>query len=394
MYKFIISISVIIGFASCIELYDPEVGEYLSTLVVEGFVSDRIGASEIKLSTSFAYDENSGNAVSGAKITIEDDNGGQFEFSELEAGIYKSNDSAFKGNAGNSYRLLIALLDGQSYESNWELLKPSPQITSVEYEIVEQLQNEPGSESLLVANFFVNTEDPSESTKYYKWTWEETFEFALTSPSRIRVAGSGGDEVIRVPFDDFEGNSCYKTVLSNQIYIATTENLLENKITRMPIHSFGNTSPRLAFQYSILVKQFAISKENYLFLKKIEEINEGRGDLFDPIPNEIFGNIKSSGDQSSPVLGFFGVGGISEQRIIVYRDDIPREFAPIRGPHCVSDTIPLNFTLLSNSIANGRKVLYEYHSIIGVGNIGYILTDAPCNVCSASESTNVKPDFW
>lgn len=397
--KTVACIIFLIGITSCVELYEPEIGEYESSLVVDAVLSDQAASSQVKLTESFNYNEASGEPISGAAVIAEDDQGGLFEFEEDAPGIYLLNPDIYEGVIGRNYRLTILLSNGASYASDWEEMKASPDISSIEYEVSQKLQDIPGSLPVPTVNLYVNTEDPSNQTKYYKWSWVETYEFAITSPSRIEVDFQGdatGSSAIvrRLPFDEFEGNRCYKSEDSEGIIIATTENLNENKIARMPIHSFNNMSPKIAFKYSILVKQQVISKKYFLFLKKVQEINQGTGSLFDPIPNEVFGNIKSTNESTRPVLGYFGVGGVEEKRLFINRAEIPKEFAPIRGPECKSDTIPLELSCLYQRTVNGSQVLADYYNVVGLGNIGFILSSPPCNECIATNSSNIKPIFW
>jgi hypothetical protein len=179
------------------------------------------------------------------------------------------------------------------------------------------------------------------------------------------------------------------------VIIATTENLTQDVIKDLPLHFVDNKTMRLSARYSLLVKQYAISKTYYQFLKKVKEVNQTSGSLFDPIPNEIFGNVRSSDGKDLPVLGYFSVAGVAEQRTFIERIDVPRIAVPF-SPRCVNDTISYNFRTLYSKVgnANGRLEVYDY-LYNDFGNItGFVISEKSCTRCAETGATNQKPDFW
>jgi hypothetical protein len=71
---------------------------------------------------------------------------------------------------------------------------------------------------------------------------------------------------------------------------------------------------RLVFQYLLIVRQFAINQDAYVYYQSVQENNEFSGSLFDQQKGSIYGNVKSIDDKSLPVLGYFEVAGVSENR--------------------------------------------------------------------------------
>lgn len=386
-------------FVSCVETYEPVPGTNDQILVVDGLVTDLYQPVKISLSYSFSLDEEEGQPVESAEIVIEDDLGNSVRLNEVEPGVYSTDPVPFEGEAGRLYRIIIKTADGNSFASDFEQLKRPPEIAEVYYKVEEVIPGDPSLNPIRGLQFYLDTEESSDEVSYFLWEFEETFQYGNQFPARITVdfgAGPGGndDEIIPVPFDEFEGLNCYKTLPSQRIIIGTTEGLSHNRIEGMPVHFVDDTTPKLYIKYSFLVKQYAISKEFYNYLEILSETNQSTGSLFDPIPNEVFGNVKSTDGKNIPVLGYFGVGGVSTSRIFVTREDLPLGFSAPIGPSCLNDTLPLNFNRLYERLKPGNMVLYDYHRNLFGFILGYLLTEPECSVCSANEATNQIPDFW
>lgn len=384
---------------TCVEPFEPEVGEYDSTLVVDGIFSNSDEPSIVQLSRSFAYADNEGAPIEGAELTIEDDQGNSTSLTETRPGVYETEPTTFKGQIGRSYRLLILTPDGEDFESDWGIMKAAPPIETLRFQFEERAPDDPLRNPLPGMQFLVSTKDPENNTKFYRWEFVETYEYGLQYPAVIGVEfsdrpGTGDDEIFFVQLEDYEGFRCWKTEESTRILIASTENRTEDVIEDFPIHFVSNTTPRLYRRYSLLVKQYAVSKASYEYLRIIKETNQTTGSLFDAIPNELFGNIKSSNGKDIPVLGYFSVAGISTARTFIDREDIPLGVLVPFGPVCALDTIPLSFGSLYNQIKFNNRVLFNYEYSPFGNPINYILTKPDCAECSALEATNVEPDFW
>ena len=385
---------------SCVEPFEPEVGDYESTLVVDGLFHDGDSPSIITLSRSFGYNEEEVQFIENAIVVIEDDQGRSSQLEEASPGVYQTDPDGFRGEVGKSYRLLIQA-DSEQFESDWQLMKTAPPISDIYFEIEERIPDDPDARPILGAQFYLNTKDNENQTIFYRWDWAETYIYINPYPPFIRVEFSGpmndpSASFFNITGDDFAGLECWKTNFSRDINIATTENLAEDVIEAQPLHFVDNSSPRLYLRYSLLVKQYAISEEYYRFLNKVEQLNETTGSLFDPIPNEVFGNIRSSNDQNIPVLGYFGVGGISQKRIFVVREDLPLGFSAPPSPNCRQDTVAVgDFRRLYESVENGGRILHNYLiDDISPAILGYLITVPRCAFCEENGASNVEPDFW
>lgn len=399
MKKSIYFLLLALSVYSCVEVYEPEVGEYDSTLVVDGIFTDGTDTSSVSLSRSYAYSGGEPEMITGATVIIENEQGDRTTLKESSPGKYQNDPAVFTGQPGVQYRLLVTTPDGHQFASDWERMKAAPPVGDMYYEYEEREPDDPDLNVFKGIQIYLNTGDPENNTRYYRWQYEETYRYGLTYPSVIGVKfgdppARGRDTVFNIPFTEYEGFKCWKTEESTKILTASTENYSEDLIEAYPIIYVNNRTPRLYQRYSLLVKQFAISQDYYKFLKTIEETNQTTGSLFDPIPSEVFGNIHSTDDRDIPVLGYFAVAGSSSKRYFVDRADLPLGLNPPYGPSCTVDTIPLRFSDLYNEVRYSSKVLFDYtYNLFGDPN-GYQVTDPKCARCAASGATNVEPEFW
>jgi len=392
-------ILIIIIAIRCVEPYEPEVVEYESTLVVDGFYNDSDSPSTVVISRSFGYEEDTPEYIDNAQVSIEDDQGNIMNLLPAGEGSYQTDPEIHKGEVGRSYRLLIGIQGGSQYASEWETMLAATDIGVIETEFQEREQNDPNALDQKGLQVFLSNEDTENDASFYKWEFEETYQYLLLFSPVIEVAfgsnpGNGEDVTIQIPPQSLQGSTCYKTEKSKNILIGSTEGLSENKISRAPLVFISNETARLYIKYSMLIKQFSITKEQHEYLRKVAEVNQTSGSLFDPIPNELFGNIKNIENDREPVLGFFGVGGIAEKRIFITRADTPQGFGAQLGPRCLSDTIDLDYRSLYNKIGNGSFALSKHDVNLMGTPIGFIITRPQCVYCSASDATNVIPDFW
>jgi hypothetical protein len=131
--------------------------------------------------------------------------------------------------------------------------------------------------------------------------------------------------------------------LSTTISIANTEKLTANVIYQFPLTQIPyNTSDKLIDRYSILVKQYALTRDWYEWNQKIKKNTEQLGSIFDAQPSETGGNIHCVTDPLETVVGFVGCTTETEKRIFIDRTEIPRGIISTGYEFCVPDTVAPN----------------------------------------------------
>ena len=395
IFILIFLLSLIFAFYSCIEPFKPELDnkDTASLLAVEGQVTDETGPFKVRLTKSgpvYTYqDIYKIDPVSDANVHISDDKENDFQLYPVENGWYETEDKNLKGVPGNTYTLHITDKDGSQYESTPELLLDVSDIDSVFYEEEQRTRIEGETVSLESwLNILLNTRASGNGIHYFKWEFEETWEFKMPEYVRItkhiRIEGIIIDSAYMVLLEIApEKLHCWVSEASKSILIKSTASNLSGEIKRYPLTSIGPGDDRLSTRYSILVKQFALDKELYDFFKKLEDVNETNGGMYDKIPAPVFGNIMCcSGNKKA--LGYFFASGVKTKRIFIDNLDVhvERGYSAYSGcgweyPQLIGD-------------------YYFYGKIVdGNADVGTDVwsRNKYCTDCR-ERGTDVKPDFW
>ncbi len=367
----------LIFLTSCIsEFYPPSIG-YENLLVVEAFLSDDDKPFEVSLSRTTTIDTSAIIPESGAEVQLLSEQGESYSLYEAGSGKYFSN-MAINPISGVGYQLYIRTRNGNQYESDVVTMRETPKIDSVTFQFEEK--SEAGLKGVQI---YVNTHDPYNSTWYYRWEWEETWEF-YTEYESTHIYDNG--MILRREDNIYR---CWKESESSSIKISTSTNLTEDVINKYPLLYVSTETDRLISKYSVNVKQYALSEESYNYWLELEKVTESLGTLFDPQPSTVYSNIKNVNDDSEVVLGYFDASSVEEERLFIRRGQIP----PVRIPdyylNC-EDTI-VSRGAIPGMMAFGYMLAYETQD--EMGNFVYLMSDPWCIDCTFA-GTNEEPDFW
>lgn len=357
----------------CREPFDPPIERYENVLVVDGLITDGEGPHQVRLTRSFPFTVRYPRQETGALVLVRNEAFEAYFFQEEEPGLYLS-DPELIGVPGEMYQLFVETADGEQFESEWVELKPVPGIDSITY-VFRELQEDNNGDIPYALEIRVNTRDPENKTRYYRYEWIETWEFLMPIVSSFYP-----DE-----------QKCWKSNRSSQITIATTDHLNTDLLEQYPIYAITTRDNRLAIRYSVLVTQYAMSREAYEYWKELQEVTQNTGTLFDPVPSRVEGNLSHLPDGEIPVLGRFQAEGATSRRIFIDRDEVP-EAAYIPGgfEHCRFYTTS-SPSEMEYYINRGFEFVDEYVD----GNTFYkIYSESPvCFRCTFS-GTNQRPDYW
>jgi hypothetical protein len=350
----------------CTVQFIPQTDEEKELLVVEGMITDLNRKYTIKLSKSLPLGKPIvTKPVKGGKVTVSDEKGALFNFTEIQPGKYVSDSTKFRGRVGGKYTMSVRI-NNLTYTSQAMEMKPSPPIDSVYYERV--LLAEPNYLGLKEegCQIYVDTYDPSMRCLYYRWDFTETWEFRLpySVPNRV----------------------CWKSSPSDRIFIKNTAVYDQARVSKYPLMYLTNLSDKLKVKYSILVNQYSLNETEYDYWEKLQNVSGNVGGLYDITPMAIYSNIVCNEDRTETVLGYFSVSAISQQRIFIKDrfEGIPNFYS-----YCPSDTIfgrakipDLNISVW---IIDDHVNESEPYRVIT-----FYKECADCTV----KGTNVKPSFW
>lgn len=361
---FAILLSVISG---CTMEFVPDSDVISETLVVEGMITDQDRVNRIRLSLSQPIGQmlNKKVPVTGAVVSITDDDGTVTSLTESPPGTYCTDSVQFRGLVGASYSLRV-LLGGREYETDFMEMKPVPPIDSLYYEKV--LIND-AKDTINIdegARIYADTHDPTGKCLFYRWDYSETWEYRIPYAVTKRV--------------------CYITERSDQILIKNTSPYSQAKVTRFPVTYINHETDRLKERYTILLRQYSLNEQEYNFWERVSDVSQDVGNLYDLTPSAIPGNIRSCSDPDETVLGYFSVSAVSEKRLFIkdHFYGLPHFFT-----YCATDT--LGGTLPSTGFETDYWVIEDFSDEIPPFWI--ITTYKECADCTI-RGTSEMPPFW
>lgn len=363
--------SIALCMLACRDQYPlPSEANNLKLLVVEGFLNSN-GPTSVRLSrTSNLSDPASVVAESGAQVMVEGDDNTTAILTGNNSGEYTNPQLNLKTN--QKYRLKIISADGKEYRSDFVPVQASPDVDSVHWKRTAE-----------GVKFYVSTHDPQNKTWYYRWEYLETWEIhsALLSYYVYR------DPNVVPRQDPFSIYFCWKNDLSKVILLNSSARLSQDVISAQPLHTIPIGTERISVRYSLLVKQYALTREAYQFWDILRKNTEQLGTLFDAQPSQVLSNIHAVNDPNDPVIGFISAGSFAEKRIFVKESEVApwpyrRECEPRNIPN---DSLKFYFS-------NMAWIPLEQWFIMNFF-AGYTAGLRNCVDCTVGGSP-VKPAFW
>jgi Domain of unknown function (DUF4249) len=315
--KSIITLAAVFLLSTCIDPYSPKLTGYDSLLVVDGLITDANSSYTVKLSRTFQKQNSNPSKVSDATVFISDDAGNRSFLLNKGDGKYKTDSLEFKGIIGRTYILHVQTREDVEYESAPCLMRSVPDIDSIYFEKDLELVNN-GTESQEGIKIYLDSKE-GDNNQYYQWAFEETWKFKVPEPKRFNFDMT--DSSITAVTDVKE--YCWKSRKSDEILIHSIYAGEDPHISKEPIFFIASDkSDRLLIQYSILVRQYSISEQEYDFWNNLKQVNESGGDIFAKQPFEVIGNIKNVNNPEEKVLGFFQVSAEKQKRKNILFNDV------------------------------------------------------------------------
>lgn len=378
MKKIIYSIVLIWGLFkinSCTEPYIPEVvASNNNYLVVDGFINSGGDSIKIRLSRT----TNLGDTIKdvpelSAGVTIEAENGTNYALTSLGNGQYGSLPITF--NPGIKYKLRISTAGGGLYESEFVQVKPTPAIDSVSWVRDSGI------------TISVNARDLTNNTRYYRWAYEETWQYRSYYESLYKfdyltnqVNFRNSSEMI---YD------CWSTDGSKDIIIGTTSNLSQDIVSNQRLVIIPKGSDKISVKYSILVKQYALTKEAFEYWQILKKNAKDLGSIFGNQPSTLTGNVKCISNPSEPVIGFVSISSESSKRIFINKGEVSDWGSSSNYESQCKAKIPPPDSI-SYYLQTDRTLDIAYAITGG----GYALAKNVCIDCRLNGGTTQKPSFW
>lgn len=381
-------------FFGCVEPYEIKTETFEDFLVVEALLTNELKFQEINLSRTFPLEEVVPIAETNASVIIIDDMDFEYSFSEVEPGKYIS-DVEFNALPDREYSLLITTNSGRKYSSKQEKLVQGDAIDFRLY--TQSMVNSEGAEG--VAIYYENVEPGNEDSRYFRFEYVETYKIVppYWSDEYLRVNQNGTLTLLAKENED--GKICFGSTESNEIILRNASEFSENQIEPFLIKFNKRLNAKIQSRYSLLVKQYLISREAYTYYETLKDFSESGSVFSENQPGTVLGNIYSVDNPDETVIGFFEVAKTIEKRVFFsYTDYFPDSqlfFRPyfftcnIMEPFLEANASqPLT---LAEMIEQGLVIFHAENFI--EGEPPYQVVVPKCGDCSTFADIEV-PDFW
>jgi hypothetical protein len=385
----------------CKVAYQPPVTKAPSNyLVIEGTINTNNSNTDstfFKLSRTVTIGSTTNNPELHAQITIEDGQNYSFALKDLGKGTYAAGPLGI--DITQKYRVRIKTNDGKVYLSDLEPVTYTPPIDSIGF-----IATTAGLQ------LYINTHNPANNTRYYRWDFAETWK--ISTPYISTSVSNGVLIVDRTPAQNV--HTCWASDVSTGVALASSAKLVEEVIALAPLTVIGSASEKLGVRYSILVKQYGLTSEAFIFWDQLRKNTESLGSIFDAQPSQISGNIHCITNPAEQVFGYISATNVQTKRIYINKGVLPANYQPAINIECF---VAKEDTVLDGTVPPPKKYFQTAIDLLPLGSalipIGYYVflvqaTPSParpvlytgyyavrreCADCSLRGSTT-KPVFW
>jgi hypothetical protein len=373
-------ILAVITLTGCKKPYEPPVkaapGGYL---VVEGVVNPGSDSTIIKLSHTVSISNRvTANPVLGATLTVESDRHSFYPLTEAGNGSYISTGLALDNS--RTYRLNIRTKDNKQYQSDFEPVIITPPIDSIGFNIVTVPDTG--------IQIYANTHDATNMLHYFRWDYNENWEFSAKYVSYF--ISNGLVLLERTPAQYI--SNCYTSDISSDIVLGSSAKLNQNLIFQQPITFILSGSEKIESRYRAVIRQYALTSDAFKFWTNLKKNTEQLGSIFDALPSEIPGNIHCITNPAEPVIGYLSVSTVQSKIKFIYSSQLPT-WTPNYPYSCSLDTAGTSGPNYNNLVL--YPDIYFATDPIGpiLAPVGYYYTSRACADCTIRGSLT-PPPYW
>jgi hypothetical protein len=383
---------LIIGLRCRSPYIPPASSTSVNYLHVEGVINTANDTTLITLSRTVKLSDSVNSTPElHALVSVVGTDGSSYPLTETGNGNYIYPIFSFLSNSTKQYCLKIITSGGTICQSDFLPVKNSPPIDSLYFQ--------PNATGIQI---YSNTHDPTNNTRYYRWSFTETWIHESDYNSFYQAQTTPTDTIVPRPATN-QIYTCWQSQNSSSIILNSSAKLSQDIISQNPVTSIGSLSPKFAVEYSILLYQYALTSDGFNYWQNLETDTEQLGSIFDAQPSELQGNIRCLSNPSLPVLGYVSIGAVTEKRLFIGGSQMPRAVgAQIPSPYageCQLDTLYYDDP---KTQANDVSFLYQGTAIpiSGLVNLftgkyyAYTASTTYCVDCRALGGTNQEPSYW
>lgn len=368
---FLLAVIVLVSYVACRDKFDAELeSQQQSFLVIEANLNGSGDSTIIRLTRTFTLDDSARlRTESNAVVRVEGRDNTTRPLIGIGNGYYAS--ANLNLIIGNEYRLHITTFGGREYVSDYVKAQVTPPIDSITSEEI--------SGDMWV---YANSHDPSNSTRYYRWDYDETWEINSKFYSEY-IYENGNVRPRNMPAEQVF--FCWKYDASKTVLLANSTNLQNDVIYKAPLTKIPLNSEKVSVRYSINVKQYALNKEAYNFFELMKKNTEQIGGIFTPQPSELKGNVRCVTVPSEYVLGYVTSSTVERKRAF-FRVTRPGYYLDCATKIVTTD--PNDST--DFYFAHGDYEPYAFN----VTDFTYSSSTPLCVDCRERQGSVVRPSYW
>jgi hypothetical protein len=349
-------------------------------LVVEGYITGN-GPTKFTLSHTIPLPGDSAiPAENGAQVQVEGNDNSVYPLPAQGNGVYSLDTLSLNTTA--QYRLRITTGNGEKYLSDFVPFKPTPVIDSISW-----VNNSNG------VNIYANTHDATNTTRYYQWQYDETWEYHSSEQSDfVYQPNTNPVSVIPRTSADLVWR-CWHSRSSTAILLGSSAKLMQDVIYQRPLENIPPASEQLGVLYSIIVRQYALTENGYNFLTLMQKNTESLGSIFDVQPSQVVGNIHCLSNPAEPVIGYISAGTVQQQRIFISSARVPGWGYEFFCPNSKDKLVPNNTDSFQLYFGEAGYIptepVYQADTVFG-----YDAQTGICVDCTLRGGTTQAPSFW
>ncbi len=298
---------------SCKELYYPEIDPAPNVIAVEGLITDQPGPYIIKLSYTSVYPgKDTSEPVEDAIVTVTDENGLTYNFSQLSPGLYRSS-YGWSATAGNTYTLEFETTEEDIYRSHPQTLLPAYEIEGLKADSSYRTSTRESTSGRLI----ITENKGIDATLEVKEDESNPANIRFKSDVKVLYLHESGPNFFFCwkALKGFEGlNNINLPAASNQ-----PGDVNNNIAAFLPLDNkgYGLRDIHSVITRLIKISLFSINKDTYNYYLNINKQLTSDETIFAPVPSQIAGNIYCVNDESKLAVGLFEASSVTSRSYIL-----------------------------------------------------------------------------